>query len=84
MWFDLRTTDDSQLHGSGRRIENGADGMTIPIGKTAEAAGTLNICLYVILDTQMNIENGKLVDVLYQFITNRTTFSYNMQTDVLR
>ena len=37
--------------------------MTIQIGKTAEAAGTLNI--YLIMDAQMNIENGKLVNVLY-------------------
>ena len=64
LWLDLRTTDDSQLHGSGRRIENGADGMTIQIAKTAGAAGTLNIYMYVIMDTQNNIENGKRVDVL--------------------
>ena len=65
LWLDLRTTDDNHLHGSGRRVENGADGITIQIANTAKAAGALNICLYVIMDAQLNIENGKLVNVIY-------------------
>ena len=32
LWLDLRTTDDDQLHGSGRRI---SEGMTIQIQKEA-------------------------------------------------
>ena len=31
LWLDLRTTDDDQLHGSGRRIENASEGVTIQI-----------------------------------------------------
>ena len=62
---ELCLANDNQLHGSKRRIENGADGMTIQRAKIAEASGTLNIYLYVIMDVQMNIENGKLIDVLY-------------------
>ena len=65
LWLDLRITDNSQLHGSKRRIENGADSITIQIAKNAEATGALNIYLHVLMDAQMNIENGKLVDVLY-------------------
>ena len=38
--------------GSGKRIENGADGISIQINKTAEA---LNIYFYTIMDAQMNI-----------------------------
>ena len=29
LWLDLRTTDDDRLHGSGRRIENASEGVTI-------------------------------------------------------
>eukprot|EP00061_Rhincodon_typus_P018089 g47112.t1 len=45
LWLDLRTTDDDQLHGSGRRIENASAGVTIQITKTAEDASALNIYL---------------------------------------
>ena len=65
LWLDLRTTDDDQLHGTGRRVENASEGVTIQITKKAEAAGELNIYLYVIMDGQMNIENGRFVSALY-------------------
>ena len=60
LWLDLRTNDDDRLHGTGRRIENASKGVTIQITKTAEAAGALNIYLYVIMDAQLNIEDGRL------------------------
>ena len=50
LWLDLRTTDDGRLHGSGQRVENASEGVTIQITKQAEAAGALNIYLYVIMD----------------------------------
>ena len=65
LWLDMRTTDDIQLHGSGRCIENRSDGITIKIAKTAGPAGAVNIYLFIIVDAQMNIENGRLVNVLY-------------------
>ena len=65
LWLDLRTTDDDQLHGSGRRVENASEGLTIQITKEAEAAGALNIYLYVMMDAQLNIENGRFVSALY-------------------
>ena len=65
LWLDLRTTDDDQLHGSGRRVENASEGSTIQITKEAEAAGALNIYLYVMMDAQLNIENGRFVSALY-------------------
>ena len=63
--LDLRTTDDDQLHGSRRRIENASEGVTIQIKKHAEAAGALNIYLYVIMDAQLNIENGWFVSAIH-------------------
>ena len=65
MWLDLRSMDDFQLHGSGRRVENASEGVTIQITKTAEAAGVLNIYLYVLMDAQLNIEDGRFISALY-------------------
>ena len=57
--------DDDQLHGSGRRVENASEGVTIQITKTAEAAGALNLYLCVIRDGQLNIESGRFISALY-------------------
>ena len=65
LWLDLRTTDDDRLHGSGRRIENASEGVTIQLTKTAEAAGALNIYLYIIMDGQLNLEDGRFVSAVY-------------------
>ena len=35
LWLDLRTSGDDHLHGSGRRIENASEGITIQIKKKA-------------------------------------------------
>ena len=65
LWLDMRTSDDDSLHGSGRRIENASEGITLQITKKAETAGALNMYLYVIMDAQINIENGRFVNALY-------------------
>ena len=64
LWLDLRTTDDDRLHGSGRRIENASAGVTIQITKQAKTAGALNIYLYVIMNAQLNIGNGRFVSAI--------------------
>ena len=61
----MRTSDDDTLHGSGRRVENASEGVTIQITKKAETAGALNMYLYVVMDAQLNIENGRFVNALY-------------------
>ena len=65
LWLDLRTSDDDRLHDSGRRIENASEGITIQITKKAEAAGALNIYLFVVRDAQLNIEDGRFVSAAY-------------------
>lgn len=65
LWLDLRTTEDNKLHGSGRRIENGSEGITIQINKEAEDDKPVNIHLYVLSDAQLNIEDTRLKDVVY-------------------
>jgi hypothetical protein len=61
----MRTTDDDGLHGSGRRIENGSEGITLQITKKAESAGTLNMYIYVVMDAQLNLADGRFQSALY-------------------
>ena len=42
LWLDFRTIDENKLHGTGRRIENALEGITLQIEKKAESAGALN------------------------------------------
>ena len=65
LWLDLRTSDDDRLHSSGRPIENASEGITIQITKKAEAAGALNIYLFVVMDAQLNIEDGRFTSAAY-------------------
>ena len=65
LWVDLRTTDDNSLHGSGRRIENASEGITIQITKEAGADEPINVYLFVIQDAQINFEDGRFKEVNY-------------------
>ena len=65
LWLDMRSTDDDSLHGSGVRVENGSEGITLQISKKAETAGALNIYLYIIMDAQLNLAAGRFVSALY-------------------
>src|SRR6218665_1666350 len=65
LWLDFRTSDDQTVHGSGRRIENASEGITLQLEKTAQAAGALNCYVYLVLDAQLNIGNGKLISCIW-------------------
>jgi hypothetical protein len=87
VWLDLRTTDDDQLHGSGRHVENASEGVTIQMAKRAEAAGTLNVYLYILMDAQLNIEDGRFVSALYKSsfaAPQRPPLSYHLWTVRMR
>ena len=49
LWLDFRTIDENSLHGTGRRIENASEGITLQIEKKAESAGNLNASIYLIM-----------------------------------
>ena len=65
LWFDFRTIDENELHGTGRRIENSSEGITLQIEKKEESAGALNAYIYLIMDAQLNIQNGAKVSAVY-------------------
>ena len=65
LWLDFRTIDKNNLHWTGRRIENASEGITLQIEKKAESPGNLNAYIYLIIDAQLNIQNGAFVSVIY-------------------
>ena len=65
LWLDFRMIDENELHGRFRRIENGSEGITLQIEKKEESAGALNAYIYLIMDAQLNIQNGAYVSAVY-------------------
>ena len=65
LWLDFRTADENTLHGKGRKIENASEGITLQIEKKAESAGNLSAYIHLIMDAQLNIQNGAFVSVIY-------------------
>ena len=65
LWLDFRMIDENTLHGTGRRIENASEGITLQIEKKAESAGNLNAYIDLIMDAQLNIQNGAFVSAIY-------------------
>ena len=62
----FRTIDEKELHGMGRRIENASEGITLQIEKKAEtSAEKLNAYIYLIMDAQLNIQNGAYISAVY-------------------
>ena len=75
--LDFRTIDENTLHGTGRRIEHASEGITLQIEKKVQSAGNLNAYIYLIMDAQLNIQNGAFVCALYYVTKNvyeRTTY----------
>ena len=65
LWLDFRTIDENVLHGMGRKIENASEGISLQVEKKAESAGALNAYIYLIMDAQLNIQNGTYVSAIY-------------------
>ena len=62
LWLDFRMIGENALHGTGRRI---SEGITLQIEKKAETAGDLYAYIYLIMDAQLNIEDGQFRNVIY-------------------
>ena len=64
LWLDFRTTDENFLHGMGRRIENASEGIILQIEKKAESVRVLSAYICLIMDAQLNIQNGSYVSAV--------------------
>ena len=65
LWLDFRTIDENTLHETGRRIENISEGITLQTEEKVETAGALNAYICLIMDSQINIQNGAFVSTIY-------------------
>ena len=65
LWLDFRTLDENELHGTGSHIENASEGITLQIEKKEKSAAALNAYIYLIMDAQLNIQNGAYVSAVY-------------------
>ena len=65
LWLDFRMIDENEVHGTWRHIESASEGITLQIEKKEESAGALNAYIYLIMDAQLNIQNGAYVSVVY-------------------
>ena len=65
LWIDLRTCDDTTLHGPGRRIENMSQGVSLQMHKPPLKDEEIDVYIYVLSDGQLNIQNERLRDVSY-------------------
>ena len=65
MWLDFRSSDDCKMHGSGRRVENASEGITLQLDKNAQTAGLLNCYVYLRMDAQLNIGDGRLISSVF-------------------
>ena len=63
--LDFRMIDENFLHGTRRRIENALEGIILQTEKKAESAGALNAYIHLIMDAQLNIQNGTYVSSVH-------------------
>ena len=65
LWLDFKMIYENELDGTGRRIENASECITLQIEKKEESAGALNAYIYLIIYAQLNIQNGTYISVVY-------------------
>ena len=65
LWIDLRSMDDTTMHGNGQRLVNTQDGVQLEIERTASGSGTIDCHIFTVSDSQMNIMGQQLESVQY-------------------
>lgn len=63
LWLDLRSTDDTKLHGSGLRLVNTNDGVQLAISRSTTTSYTMHV--FVVADAQLSIKNRQLHSVMF-------------------
>ena len=65
LWLTFRMIDENTLFGMGRKIEDASEGITLQIESKGESPEPLNAYIYLIMDAQLNIQNGMFVSTIY-------------------
>ena len=66
LWLDFKMTDENFLHGTGWKIKRNYIRRNYSTDREkAETAGALNAYIYLIMDAQLNIQNGTYISALY-------------------
>ena len=65
LWLDFRMIDKNTLHRMSRKIGSAMEGIILQIEKKAETAEALKAHIYIIMDVQLNIQNGEYVSAIY-------------------
>ena len=63
-WLDLRTTEDNNLHGSGKALQNTKDGIQLEITKDG-TKGPYKMYMFLVSDAQVNVTNCQIVSLQY-------------------
>ena len=65
IWLNFRMINENVLHGTGRVIGSAGGGITLQIEKKAATAGGLKAYVYLVMDAQLNIQNGAFISVMH-------------------
>jgi len=65
LWLDFMSSDYRKQHGPRSRVENASEGVTLQLDKNALTAGPFNCYVYLLMDTQLNIGDGRLISSVF-------------------
>ena len=65
LWIDLRSMDDTTMHGNGQRLVNTQDGVQLEIVRKASGSGITNCHIFTVSDAQINIMGQQLESVIF-------------------
>ena len=65
LWIDLRSMDDTTMHGNGQRLVNTQDGVQLEIVRKASGSGITNCNIFTVSDAQINIMGQQLESVIF-------------------
>ena len=79
LWIDLRSMDDTTMHGNGQRLVNTQDGVQLEIVRKASGSGITNCNIFTVSDAQVNIMGQQLesVQFLDTLVYHRSTSTRN-------
>ena len=67
LWLDFRSSQDNFLHGSGHKIQNTSEGVTVAITRDADTGAKFNASIYafIFMDGVLNIVSSSYGGIYY-------------------